>query len=91
MTSRQPGAANRATLTGAAAEQALQALTPRERQILELVAAGLTSPSIAAELGMKVPTVKTHLRSTYAKLGVNNRVQATNIYHLGDPQGRPPQ
>ena len=76
------------------ASQALQTLTARELQVLAMVATGQTSRSIAAALEIKLPTVKRHLRNIYQKLDVRNRVQASNIYHLGHPQGsfqQPPQ
>jgi DNA-binding NarL/FixJ family response regulator len=56
------------------------ALTPRQREILALVARGLSSPDIAAELGISPGTVKTHLTAIYKAIGVRNRVQATRYY-----------
>jgi non-specific serine/threonine protein kinase len=50
-------------------------LTAREREVAELVAAGLTNPQIAAKLFLGARTVQTHLRSIMNKLGVNNRTQ----------------
>lgn len=66
----------------------LDALTPREREILAELATGATSSEIAEQFGIAVPTTKRHLANIYRKLGVANRVQASNIYHLGDPAGR---
>ena len=60
----------------------LQTLTPREQEVLELVASGQTSASIGGELGIALPTVKRHLVNIYDKLGTANRVQASNLYHL---------
>jgi DNA-binding CsgD family transcriptional regulator len=60
----------------------LQTLTPRELEVLELVASGQTSSSIGGELGIALPTVKRHLVNIYDKLGTANRVQASNLYHL---------
>jgi DNA-binding NarL/FixJ family response regulator len=51
-------------------------LTPREREVLALVAEGATNSEIASLLGIGVETVKTLLRRTFAKLGVQRRVQA---------------
>jgi len=52
-------------------------LTPRELEVLVLVARGLTTPEIAAELVISRRTVHAHLRSIYPKLGVTSRVGAT--------------
>jgi DNA-binding NarL/FixJ family response regulator len=51
-------------------------LTPRERQILELVAAGLPNASVAAALGLTAKTVGNHLSSVFAKLEVSSRHEA---------------
>ena len=51
-------------------------LTPRERQILALVARGLANKQIAARLGISEKTVKTHLGSAFQRLGVSDRTQA---------------
>ncbi len=51
-------------------------LTPREFQVLELVAQGRTNKGIAAELIISENTVRSHLRSIMDKLHTNNRVQA---------------
>jgi LuxR family maltose regulon positive regulatory protein len=51
-------------------------LTQREREILELVAAGLTNPEIAEKLVISPETVKKHTGTIYGKLGVSNRTEA---------------
>ncbi len=57
-----------------AAQQPL--LTAREREILDLLAAGLTNPQIATQLVIGAGTVKTHTLNIYRKLDVANRTQA---------------
>jgi DNA-binding NarL/FixJ family response regulator len=51
-------------------------LTPREREVLELIAAGRSNKRIAFELGISEKTVKTHVGHLLAKLGVTDRTQA---------------
>ena len=53
------------------------ALSPRERDVLRLAAAGLTNRQISSQLGLGVETVKTLLSRVYRKLGVNGRTEAT--------------
>jgi LuxR family maltose regulon positive regulatory protein len=60
-----------------AVEKALpEPLTPREREIVGLLAAGLTNREIAEKLVLSPETVKKHAGNIYQKLGVNNRTQA---------------
>lgn len=51
-------------------------LTARQRELLRLVAAGLTNRQIGRELGLAEGTVRKHLENVYGRLGVQNRVQA---------------
>ena len=53
-----------------------QALTGREREVLELIARGRSNKRIAFELGISEKTVKTHVGHVLAKLGVSDRTQA---------------
>jgi DNA-binding CsgD family transcriptional regulator len=53
------------------------ALTPRELEVLHLVAAGLTDAQVAQRLVISRRTVSTHLTAIYSKLGVNSRSAAT--------------
>jgi DNA-binding NarL/FixJ family response regulator len=54
------------------------ALSPRQRQILSLIAQGRGDVEIAAELELSTNTVKFHVRELYMRLGVRNRVEAAN-------------
>lgn len=56
-----------------------QALTPREVEILSLLAEGLANKTIAARLGISEHTVKTHVTSVFAKLDVSTRAEAVAI------------
>ena len=51
-------------------------LSDREREILNLIAEGLSAPEIGAQLHLSPATVKTHLQSLYDKLGVSERAAA---------------
>ena len=51
-------------------------LSPREREILGLIAAGELAPDIAKRLGLSPATVRTHLQHLYEKLGVSDRAAA---------------
>lgn len=61
---------------GRDASGAAASLTPREREVLSLVAAGLANKQIARRLGISDRTVKAHLTSVFARLGVEDRTQA---------------
>jgi DNA-binding NarL/FixJ family response regulator len=67
-----------------AASVAPPALSPREREVLVLVAAGRSNPEIAKALYIGEATVKTHLLHAFEKLGVNDRTRAvTRAMELG--------
>ncbi|MDR6905317.1 DNA-binding NarL/FixJ family response regulator [Agromyces sp. 3263] len=67
-----------------AASAAPPVLSPRELQVLTLVADGCSNPEIARELYIGEATVKTHLLHAFEKLGVNDRTRAvTRAMELG--------
>jgi len=70
------------------AASAADDLTPREREVLELLARGLTNRLIARELDVTEKTVKTHVSNVLAKLGVTDRTQAA-LYAVREGLVRP--
>ncbi len=54
-------------------------LTEREGEVLELLARGLTTAEIGEQMGLSPNTVKSHIRSLYARLEAHNRVQALAV------------
>jgi DNA-binding CsgD family transcriptional regulator len=65
-------------------------LSPREREIVEMVAAGHPNKTIAAELDISSWTVSTHLRRVFAKLGVHSRAaMVARAVEAGLVAGRP--
>jgi LuxR family maltose regulon positive regulatory protein len=59
------------------------ALTRREREILQLLAVGLSNPEMADRLVIAEGTLKRHIANLYQKLGVHNRAQAILHFHQG--------
>lgn len=57
-------------------ERLIAHLSPREMDVLHLLARGLSNKEIAAQLGLVVGTVKIHVANVFSKLGVSDRTQA---------------
>ena len=72
------------TATGPRPQTGWASLTDAERRVALLIAEGHTNRSAAAELGVSVNTVGTHLRLAFAKLGVQSRVQLANTLRRAD-------
>jgi PAS domain S-box-containing protein len=66
----------RQPLTGLAGIGLRPELTPRQREILDLVASGLSTAEIASDLTLSTETVRNHLRSVFRELQVHTRVEA---------------
>lgn len=60
-------------------EPPVDTLTPREGQVLQLLAQGLANKQIALNLGISEHTVKFHISSIYTKLGANSRTEAIRL------------
>lgn len=81
-----------AKLLGQVREPAREALSPREVEVLELVASGATNREAAARLFISEATVKTHLIHIYTKLDVKDRASAVAAgYNLGLLTPTPPR
>ena len=59
--------------------EARGSLTPREREVLELVAQGLSNKAIASELSLRLNTVRNHVQNVLNKLGAHSKLEAVAI------------
>jgi RNA polymerase sigma factor (sigma-70 family) len=62
------------------AKSDLESISPREREILEMLSQGHSYKEIAARLGLSFETVRTHLKRMYDKLHVHSRTEAVVKY-----------
>lgn len=63
----------------------LNALTARESQILKLLQQGMSNKMISRSLGIELPTVKNHVHSILAKLGIHRRTEAISLLYVRTP------
>ncbi|WP_331530391.1 AAA family ATPase [Pseudonocardia sp.] len=80
---RFPGA------SGDAHEVAWRTLTPAELRVVRLVAEGMTNRAVASALVVSPHTVDSHLRRSFEKLNVTNRVELTRLYLAAQPPSIP--
>jgi DNA-binding NarL/FixJ family response regulator len=76
--------------TDADPPSAVRDLTRRERQIAELIAAGLGDKQIARELNISVSTTKTHVHNLLGKLHLRQRGDVAEVLLRGNDTGQPP-
>jgi DNA-binding NarL/FixJ family response regulator len=74
-----PAARNGTARTASSVTPETDQLTPREREILRLLAEGLPNREIASLLGLSDHTVKFHLRAVFTKLGAHSRTEAVSV------------
>jgi two-component system, NarL family, response regulator YdfI len=68
-----------ASLASAPLAELTEALTPREREVLQMLASGLANKEIAAKLSISDHTVKFHVASILGKLGASTRTEAVTL------------
>lgn len=57
-------------------------VTPREQEVMNLLAKGMTYREISLQLGVTAETVKKHLKNIYKKFHVQNKIEALNKFKL---------
>ena len=67
----------------------LAALTPAERRVAELVAAGSTNRAAADQLFVSVRAIEVHLTNSYRKLGIRSRTELAGLLARTDPRDEP--
>jgi DNA-binding NarL/FixJ family response regulator len=77
-----------ALIAETAAARRVAGLSPRERQVLELLVDGYQGPEIAERLFLSLETVRTHVRNAVGKLGARTRVQAAAMVACEREEGR---
>jgi two-component system, NarL family, response regulator LiaR len=93
--------AGRSILASEAAEALIQrtrqkplaafTLSEREKEVLGLMAEGLSTTEIANHLSISIPTVKFHLKNIFSKMGVKNRVEAASLAWQQNLVEKPPK
>ena len=66
--------------SGVSGVHTVSSLTPREREVLELIARGQQNKHIAANLSLSEHTIKLHIHHIISKMGVSNRTEAAAAY-----------
>ena len=77
---KTPDAAAQGGRNGGAAASGVSSLTPRELQVLALVAEGLTNPQIGQRLFISPKTASVHVSAILVKIGAANRTEAAALY-----------
>ena len=81
---RSEAAAAAAQAAAAGDADGRESLSPREAQVLDMVARGFTYAEVAQRMGLSLSTVRTHVRNIYGKLDVHNKTEAVfEARHLG--------
>lgn len=83
-----PSQADAAPANASSEPSALNSLTPREREVIQLIGQGLKNKGLAARLNLSEKTVHNHLASIFRKLGVSDRLELAAFarrHHLLDP------